>query len=371
MNRCLKALTCFGALAATTPLMGWGGSLPTSAPEPYLKSHFPKNADQQWYMEETYLIMKPYEDDNDYATKLSTDGSLSTGLDMSMKLEKPDFDWFSGVRIGIGRYLANHDKWDISLYTTYFYANEESSSNPDRTKGMLLTPLWSSSFAGGATHGKVNWRLNYFTWDLSIGREYSLLKTVIAHPFIGLRAALIYKDTSAKYSDTYVSLVDEVDRQLKNRFKASDDFWGIGPRVGVDLQFNMRRGWSLLGNLSGALFYGQYNVNEEMTSKVTDFENLTKTKFHNKDVRYAVRANLDTGLGIGWETWLNQHTVRLAPSVLFEAACWFDTNQLFVTKPVTATVTPSPTLVKTNFSNYRRQGNLILMGFSFNLQADF
>ena len=324
-------------------------------------------------MEETYLFMKPYEDDNDYATKLTTDGSLASGLSMRMKLEKPDFDWYSGARIGVGRYLANHDKWDISLYTTYFYANEESESSPNRSKGSLLTPLWSSSFDGGATHGKVSWRLNYFTWDLSIAREYSLLKTFIAHPFIGLRAALIYKDTAAKYSDSFEDSSLQVSRSLKDRFKASDDFWGIGPRLGVDLQFNMRHGWSFLGNLSGALIYGQYNLHEEISNRVTTFGNQVKTKFHNKDVRYTVRANLETGLGIGWETWLNRHTVRLAPSVLFEATCWFDTNQLFVPKPTTTFTTypHPPTFTTANFSNFRRQGNLILMGFSFNLQADF
>ncbi len=370
MNRWLHALTCFGLLATTTSLVGWGGSLPTSPPEPYLESNFPKNANQQWTMTETYLIMKPYEDDNDYATKLTTEGSLSTALEMSMKLEKPDFDWYSGVRISLGRYLAHHDKWDISLDTTYYYANEESVSSPNRSKGGLLTPLWSPSFDGGATQGKVNWRLNYFTWDLSIGREYNLLKTISAHPFIGLRAALIYKDTAAKYTDTFVN--GQTNRILKDRFQASDDFWGIGPRLGVDLQFNMRSGWSFLGNLAGALFYGQYNLHEEISNRVTTFGKLVKNKYNNKDVRYTVRANLDTGIGIGWETWLNQHTVRLAPSVLFEATCWFDTNQLFVPKPTkTTTISPPPTLTSTNFSNFRRQGNLILMGFSFNLQADF
>jgi hypothetical protein len=364
MNRWIQALTCFGAFAATSTVSGWGGSVPKSAPEPYLESDFPMNPDQQWYMKESYLIMKPYEDDNDYATKLKTQGALGSSLDMHMKLEKPDFDWFSGVRIGIGRYLANHDKWDISLVSTYFYANEESSSSPVRGQGNLLTPLWSPTFDGGATKGQVDWRLNYFTWDISVGREYRMLRTIVAHPFIGIRAALIYKHTHAKYFDQIPA------RTLKDAFTASDNFWGIGPRLGVDLQFNMRRGWSLLGNLSGALFFGSFDLREEISTRVTTQGVLDKNKYHVKDNRFAIRANLDTALGIGWETWFKEHSVRLAPSVMFEASCWFDTNQLLRPKP-TPTTLASPDFPIPFFNNFRRQGNLILMGFSFNLQADF
>lgn len=371
MNRWIGSLSCVGAViaASLTPssLSGWGGSVENTAPAPYLESNFPMNANQQWFMKETYLIMKPYEDDTDYASKLSTHGALSSKIEMSMKLEKPDFDWYSGVRIGIGRYLANHDKWDISFFTTYYYAQEEDTSTPSRAKETLLTPLWSPTFDGGATKGKAVWRLNFFNWDLSVGRQYNMLRTIVAHPFIGLRAALIYKDYHAKYSDHFAS--GNIDRTLHDKFKGSDDFWGIGPRAGVDLQFNLRRGWSFLGNLSGALFYGQLNTHEKISVKVLNLGTTKNDRYRLKNTRYTVRANMDAGLGIGWETWLNRHTVRLAPSVLFEASYWWDTNQFFLSKSSGATITSIPILP--NLSNQYRQGNLVLMGVSLNLQADF
>ncbi len=365
MNKIKHLMACLG----TTSLFGWGGAPAHPPVQPYLESNFPLNEDQQWFTKETYLIMKPYEDDNDYATKLTTEGSTTSGVNMSLKLQKPDFDWYSGVRLGLGRYLANHDKWDITLFTTYFYAQEESSSSPKRSSGTLLTPLWSPTFDGGATKGNVVWRLNFFNWDLSVGREYSLLRTVVAHPFIGLRAALIYKDYFAKYSDTFIS-GSTIDRTLNDKFKATDEFWGIGPRAGVDLQFKFEKQWALLGNLSAALFYGRYDVREEISTKITSFGVPTTSKFHIKDERYTVRANLDTSLGIGWETWLNEHRVRIAPSVMFEGSCWFDTNQFFLVK-TKISGPDKPDAPLTPFGNFRRQGNLILMGFSFNIQADF
>jgi hypothetical protein len=183
-----------------------------------------------------------------------------------------------------------------------------------------------------------------------------MLKTIVAHPFMGLRAALIYKKNKTTYREPVATALGST---LRDKFTASSSYWGLGPRTGVDLQFNMSRGWSLLGNLSASLLFGRYDLDEDIMSNISG---AIKT-YHISDDRYAVRANLDAGLGLGWETWLNRNTVRLAPSVLFEASCWFDTNQLFV--PKNAALTPPV------FTNFRHQGNLVLMGFSFNLQADF
>ncbi len=370
MNRWIQTLTCLGVLTTANSLFGWAAasSQPstTVSASPEILSDFPMNADQQWFVKETYLIMKPYEDDNEYATRLRTEGALGTEVSFSMKLEKPDFDWYSGLRIGIGRYLANHDKWDVSFYTTYFYAEEKSSSSPDRANGTLLTPLWSPTFDGGATDGQVIWRLNFFNWDLSAGREFNMLNTVVVHPFIGLRAALIYKKYKASYSDRFVDLVN--DRILEDSFKANDTYWGIGPRAGVDFEFNFKRAWSFLGNLSAAIFYGRFDVEEKTSVGITNF--AISTHYRNLQQQYSVRANLDTALGIGWEKWFKRHRVRLAPSVLLEASCWFDTNQFFVSR-ASSSVPVTPNVPIPNFSNTRRQGNLILMGFSFNLQTDF
>lgn len=362
MNRWIQTLSCM----ASSSLLAWGSNYAeppqTVDPAAEIKYNFPLNPDQQWFTKETYLIMKPYEDDSDYATKLTTKASASD-VEMSMRLEKPDFDWYSGARIGIGRYLANHDRWDITLFTTYFYAQEDDSSSPQRSKGALLTPLWNPTFEGGATKGEMTWRLNFFNWDLSAGREYNILKTIVAHPFIGVRTALIYKDYKTNYSDRFRGLAS--DQLLNAKYKASDRYWGIGPRAGVDLQFIFKDAWSFLGSFSGALFYGYYQVQQKTSTSFVSTGTIQSNRFHSKDNRYCIRANLDTSLGMGYETWVKNHTVRLVPSILFEASCWFDTNQFFLTQSKNLkAVTP-------NFTNIRRQGNLILMGFSFNLQADF
>jgi len=375
MSQWISTLSYVGLLSASASLFGWGHN---NIAEPNLSIQtpigFPLNADQGWFVKESYLIMRPNEEDLDYADHVSVDRTDSE-LNMHLKPKKPDFEWFSGVRMGLGRYLPNHDAWDVTFFTTYFYANEEDHSSPNRNKGATLTPLWIPHFTGNTTKGSVDWRLNYFTWDLSFGREFGLMKTLIAHPYIGLRAALINRIYNVKYADHlfipagFGTINNSIDRTITDRFKADNDYWGIGPRLGADFTFTFKNGWAFLGNFSGTILFGASDVEEKIYSKTVLNTVPTLQTFKTFDDRYTVRANLEGSFGIGWEAWVRNHTVRIAPSVLFEATTWFDANQLFEVRE--GFLAGNNPLLISNFGAARRQGDLTLMGFSVNLQVDF
>ena len=353
-----------------SPILGWGNYAnyaSNETPESAAPIGFPFNADQEWFVKESYLIMKPYEEDVDYASKLHVDGTLGGPLSIRMKPEKPEFEWYSGVRLGLGKYLPNHDAWDMTFYATYFYAQETDHSSPDRSQGGLLTPLWIPTFTGAATNSSVVWRLNYFTWDLSAGREFNLIDTIMAHPYIGLRAAVINKHYAAKYFDHF-NPSPNLDRKIDHRFSSSNDYWGIGPRLGSDFWLRFTSGWAFVGSLSGAVFYGQFDVKEKFIEHTINIGSESNIRTRARDSRYCVRANLEGSLGLGWEAWVRNHTVRVAPSILFETSVWYDTNDLFTLARATTT---NSTILAPPTEHNRHQGDLTLMGFSFNLQIDF
>lgn len=359
MSKWVKTLACVGSLIGPS-LYGWSNyNLSSNAGvSTEMVQNFPLNNDQQWFVTESYLIWKPYLEDIDYANHLSSRGSSSSNLAVKMKLEKPDFDWYSGARLGIGRYLANHDGWDISLFSTYFYCEETDHSNPNVDKGTFLTPTFLLNFSP-MQKGSVLWRMNYFTWDLSIGREYSLLDSITAHPYLGLRGALIYQKYKTVSSDLIAVSTASI-AQL-GTFKANDTYWGIGPRAGADLHFYFKKNWSFLGGLSATLLYGHYDVKEIAGTVFTLSTSVGSGSFdilfNEKDARYCVRANVEGFFGLGWEAWVRNHTVRIAPSLLFEGSKWFGVNKFLNATALTTTG--------------RHRGHLSLMGFSLNLQVDF
>lgn len=355
----------------TLSLHSWGSwrehTLTPPIEPPIAQDKFPLRDAQGWFTEESYLIMKPHEDNLWYSSKLGRKGDPGVSFEFDLKKETPDFGWYSGVRINIGRYLEHHDHWDISLATIYYYASSEDHTDANFSKGKSLTSRWAVLPPTPMSKADVTWRLNYFTWDLSIARFYQMTNWFYLHPLIGLRAAYITQNyhchSSAKFS--YVSGIQTIPLEFTEKFKATNHNWGIGPRIGTDLQFNFRRHWSLLGSLSGSLLLGSYDVKEKIHGTFKEHITLITENDHIREEAFSVRANLEATIGFGWEKWLNKHTVRIAPSFLFEATEWFDINHFFEIR-----TTPKPgdiTLVK----KIPPSGSLGLMGFSINLQVDF
>ncbi|MGH2611527.1 MAG: Lpg1974 family pore-forming outer membrane protein [Rhabdochlamydiaceae bacterium] len=348
-------------LLMNTALDGWGGRFNnlTATPESgnsSLEMHFPFNSDQGWFVEQSYLLMKPTLGDIEYGNMVSGNGS-TTDKDFTIKVKSPEFEWSSGVRLGIGRYLPNHDKWDISFYTTYLYGDTEDHASGNLSQFKALATAYDPFVTILSETTKTVWRLNYFVWDLMLGRQFLMTPEIIFHPYIGLRGTVIYTDfKSSNFGDLTATLQGTTVTVLgKAKVTTKEDFWGIGPRIGTSFDYKFSGNWSFLSNLAASLLYGHYHVkeNNKTTLPVTGASTpLTTTSLDNNN---AIRVNLEGALGLGWETWFRNNTVRLAPNLQFEGSLWFKMNDFF--EPAIA------------FS--QDHGNLGLMGLTFNLQVDF
>jgi hypothetical protein len=346
----------------SAPLSAWGGGFSERAAslgskEGSISDHFPYNADQGWYIEQTYLLMRPVVGDLEYGDMVTAKNLSSSEVHYKIKVKKPDFEWNSGVRLGLGRYLPNHDKWDISLYTTYFYGSTEDKAhgNLDKLKGLSTSYAPFVVIASEKT--KATWRMNYFVVDLMLGRQFCMTPRITFHPYIGLRGAFIYTDfKSTNYGDINIPLSNRNATGVGiSKVKMEEDFWGVGPRIGTNFNYKFSGNWSFLSNLATSFLCGHYHVKEKNDSTLSvDAATipLTNKAFDHDDV---FRVNLEGALGLGWEKWFKNNSVRIAPNILFEGALWFDMNDFF--KPLAV------------FS--QDHGNLGLMGLSFNLQVDF
>jgi hypothetical protein len=371
----LTALTCYASLE------GWNSQRYFSAPEqPSSPSHFPLSPDQEAFTEVSYLLWKPHLRDLDFGVKnAATLGGGSTPDLFNIKLEKPSSEWDSGARVAIGKYLPHHDAWDIAVCATYFYGNADKTSKANLQHGEGIAPdFGQNTFSVPSNKSSVNWRLNFFTWDLSIGRLFNLPSSITIHPYAGLRGALIDQDYHLKsfgqIPATTSNFEVETDTQ---KFKASSEFWGIGPRIGTNFVFEFCKHWSILGNIAASILYGRYDVKEKSITQdlaliltAPPFTDTTNETLKAKDHGYVIRPNLEGSFGLGWETWVQNNSIRLAPSFVLESSVWFAQNQffdLFSDGTILASLDhPIP-----EFETVRRHGNLVFTGFTFNFQVDF
>lgn len=335
---------------------------------------FPLSQGQEWFVEPSYLIMLPNVDSVDYGFKIYVTPDLRTS---DITIKRPDLEWGSGARVAIGRYLPHHDHWDISLITTYLY-NESRDRAHVKMSTTTISALeqdpalvlgYGAFLDNQALKVKTQWLLNYFTWDLQVRRQYILSSQVTFEPFIGIRLPLVYQKYRIQSDGIFYDEITNDSFLNRVPFTIRDHFWGGGPRIGYDISYKFLNHWKFLGQLAVSFIYSNQSITEKGRGFVNDNSTLRSTpsqlKYHQNIT--ALRTNIEAKIGLGWEKWVRQNTVRIAPSFVFEMSDWLDLIHWshFVVPPAHFGT------VDYLFKPEERTGDFGLMGFALNLQIDF
>jgi hypothetical protein len=196
-----------------------------------------------------------------------------------------------------------------------------------------------------------------------MGRNYLLTREFNLHPSAGLRTGLFYIDYESKYSQSFTG-----NPISKTRFESTDKMWGIGPRVALDLAFNFRKHWAILGNVGASLLYSSYDIKENIAGAQLVNQAVQSVNLKTSSSGNSLVPNIEGSIGLGWERWVRKNTVRVATSFMFEATEWFDVNHFYHFEPG-HTIVGSQNIPVSQPDEH--SGNLGLMGFSINLQVDF
>lgn len=386
MKRFIPAITLVTLLSLQGSLLaGWGSKKDASYEEnggndsrPMVKTPgFNLEDNRRVSVELDYLFWRPQMEDNFFAIKTEATPSGATLAKIgSVNLEQPSYELSSGVRLGIGGYTS--DSWDVNLTGTYLYS---SAKKDVHAEGNILStavlPQWMSLFLGTqGTKGSTNWKMNFYTLDLSFGREYFMTKKFSVHPFIGLRGFHINQSLNSNYSTAFVNVsTDALPTTFRStsRLNAKQNLWGIGPRLGIDLNFYLTQEWAFLGGFSGSLLYTKYKVKESLYGHQVD-TGLVLNPYNSvgKDQDHFGRANLDVYFGLGWDRWFNQGKQRVSLALLFEGSQWFQINQWFDLNIAEALNTGNPgSFYPPTITASKRHGDLSFMGGTVRLNIDF
>lgn len=359
------------SLLTTSSLMAWGRhrSQQSTVEEWKLPQSFPLSDEQAWFVTPSYLIMIPDVDSTDYGKEYFRPNQLH----LFTKVKRPDFNWGSGARLAIGKYIPNHDLWDLSLVTSYLYTTGEVTNRVTIPVSIFdlnpaIAPGWAVALNDQDVKTQLHWRMNYFTWDLQLRRLFTLTSSVDLSPFLGLRFPLIYQTYDLRPTAIYQRETEDVAFLERVLFRIHDTFWGGGPRLGFDLKYEFQPGWSFVGQLAGSFIYSNQSIKEKATGNLLDAVlNLVPTTYKYHQNITALRTNVEIAIGMGWEKWVRNETVRIHPSVVFEMSQWFDLiHWSYFSSRASSVGFPDFA-----FNPVERTGDLGLMGFSINLQIDF
>jgi hypothetical protein len=151
--------------------------------------------------------------------------------DQFVAFESVGFDFATGFRVGVG---LERD-WGTKLYYTRYFTNGEDAVEgyvtPNFLGSRLNMPQQNPSYYQS---GNIRAAIDYNVLDLDFGKSCCLSDSWELRPVLGLRGAWINQSFDTDFQGSWPgSQWATSSEHIKN------DFWGIGPKLGVENMLNL------------------------------------------------------------------------------------------------------------------------------------
>ncbi len=238
---------------------------------------------------------------------LPTDVTSSFEVTFTENFPTFSFDYEPAFKVGLG-FAFGCDNW--FFYGEYFRYHADVGSGK-----FTFVPLERSDVAAGvvflqsgeelvdSTLTGMNftskWRLELDMADFSLNRSCYVGRCLTVNTQIGLRACWIDQTYQLNAQGTEVVDPNLVDVTVNETAKYCS--WGVGPRVGVDTNWNLCGQFRVEGDASLSVLYTDYDVdttNVFIRARASNSENIT-TKIKDND-RCTISPHTSVALGIGW-----------------------------------------------------------------------
>lgn len=266
-----------------------------------------------------FLYFQAEENGLDFGIK--TNNPTFTPTDDNLRYKNLDFDYDIGFRAGVG-FNVPHDAWD--LYGNWTHYNTEVNGHSHAIAGDGIFPIWSgfspvqqgNPFYVIDAHARLQLNLNMI--DVELGREYDVGKWLTIRPSMAIRTGFIDQHYHVIYSPIILNNVAGIDK-----IKMKNEYWGIGPKAGIDTQWTLGKGLSVYGSAAVSLLFGEFTLRKNETFEGLALPNL---KVHHDF--HQVRAITDLEIGIRWDFLLAHDQYHFGLRAGYEQHLYFGQNQL-------------------------------------------
>ncbi len=215
-------------------------------------------------------------------------------------LKNPKFYFQPGFKVALG--YGFHNPWKIKAsYLRLHQRANRSNTPPFETANF---PIWSfgdsitsSSFV---TSSKMDWKLALNRIDLLGSYSFSFPPWITLIPIFGLENAYIDQNMNYSYQGGIFS-------NGKSNTSMINNYFGIGPKIGIIPSFTFGRGVSLVGRATASYYMGEFYIHQKQ-------KYLSNTIFSKNSSYYQGRWNTDLGI------YLNYQTNPLTNKIVFSAS---------------------------------------------------
>lgn len=240
-------------------------------------------------------------------------------LDQYVNYQSVTYDFAPGFRIG-----GSHDgAWTTKFAYTHFETNSSDAASGDLTAAFLggkeaQPPAPQLYFQTGQIAASINYNI----FDLDFGKRYQPTDSLAVRPVAGVRGGWIHQQFVSGLQASYLDGNSPVQTQVTETMR--NNFWGIGPKVGVEADWSLWDADELqvtgFTNFYAALLAGQWEISDRTDiTTIEHGQSANSTKYievPNRDFGTAtfqaiigIRAKYrhwSAAVGYELNDWLNQ-----------------------------------------------------------------
>ncbi len=266
----------------------------------------------------------------------------------------PNFEWDLGFRLSSG-YLFDNNHWDVEVSWEHFTSrvSDRHSTNGNPFQGMF--PIWSLTddvISGDYVFtSDLKWKFSINVLDLQFGRYFNTFTWLDLKPYVGLRSAWVrqHGDIDYKGGIFLIGILGPgTSLNGTDHVKMRNNYWGIGPRIGIDPRIILGKGFSLNAKAAISGLYGFFKVKQTETY-------LATTRFSKHQHLNRFRAIADFAAGAAWKKLFQNERYGLTLSADWE-------YQLFLRQFE---------FKKDKFGLVPGNRNLSVQGVTFSARCDF
>jgi len=308
--------------------------------------------------------------------------STGTAAPASGANQELAFKWNWGFRVGIG-YEFDHDQWDSDIYYTWFRNNSTGSGkgSSNSTGFTVGAPGAASSLntdssmvPGTVATGSATAKLDFNVIDWELGRSFYISNSISLRPHVGVKGAWHKLTESESFTGTGVIASYASSDETKS--------WAVGPSAGINSNWYFgcantmpvgrngevkdRPGFSIFGDVSGALMYGHFkNTHSESGATAAG---AVAGGFTASGLNRNLMVPVLTGvMGLAWDMCFSCDKMHLGIRAGYELQYWFRQNQRFSNFNTAGSLGESAAAPRYT----RTTGDLALQGLTIDLRFDF
>lgn len=264
-----------------------------------------------------------------WAEVITTNGSVS-----SNDLIALNFGWDPGFKIGLG-YGMDYDQWDTQAYFTWFHTHSKDriASEPGTVHSAFMGNFWVSNPEGAGLSGpsyqfaSIDWAIQFNMFDWELGRNFWVSQSLALRPFLAAKGGWIHQLIRSTWQNpTFTGLSDPIPFSI-GKETVENNFWGIGPAAGVNMQWNLaaftHHSLYLFGDFSGALMWGHWSFGDVFNNDAQEEVRVTV-----KDVNGGATM-VRSFMGLEWRSEFDQKQYQFSTKLGYEAQFWLDQLQFY------------------------------------------